>query len=72
MSNLTEIAPSKKPRLMDLVETAGMDASDWGNFKGGKNNATMANPCRKLGCNEAKACPTNLLTNVRGTAGHKK
>ncbi len=42
-SQLNNIKPSKKPRLMDLVELAGIDVSDWANFKRGKNWAA-ANP----------------------------
>jgi hypothetical protein len=39
VSKLSEILPTKPQRLIDLVEAAGIDISDWGNFKGGKRNA---------------------------------
>src|SRR5579863_3900460 len=40
---LSEIAPTSSPRMMDLVYAAGVDVSDWGNFKGGKKKAA-SNP----------------------------
>jgi len=39
MSQLSEITPTESPRLMDLVSAAGVDISDWGNFRGGERNA---------------------------------
>jgi 5-methylcytosine-specific restriction protein A len=36
MSKLAEIAPTHRQRLIDLVKAAGIDISDWKNFKGGK------------------------------------
>jgi 5-methylcytosine-specific restriction protein A len=35
MSELSEIAPTALQRIIDLVSAAGVDVSDWGNFKGG-------------------------------------
>jgi 5-methylcytosine-specific restriction protein A len=43
MSKLSEITPTSSPRMMDLVAAAGVDVSDWGNFKGGKKKAA-SNP----------------------------
>jgi 5-methylcytosine-specific restriction enzyme A len=43
MSNLSEIEPKDSQRLIDLVKAAGVDVSDWGNFKGGKKKAA-SNP----------------------------
>jgi hypothetical protein len=43
MSKLSEIVPTNSPRMIDLVEAAGVDISDWGNFKGGKKKAA-SNP----------------------------
>ena len=43
MTNLTSIAPTEKIRVMDLVEQAGMDISDWSNFAGGSDKAA-SNP----------------------------
>jgi len=43
MPKLEEILPKGKPRLIDLVKKAGVDVSDWENFKGGKKKAA-ANP----------------------------
>mgnify|MGYP001176895203 CR=1 FL=1 len=40
---LDEIRPLKHYRVMDLVAEAGVDVSDWDNFKGGAANAA-ANP----------------------------
>ena len=36
MTKLDEIAPTEKPRLMDLVEEAGVDVSDWGKLSRGQ------------------------------------
>lgn len=43
MANIEELRPVGHQRVMDLVEIAGVDVSDWANFKGGKDNAA-ANP----------------------------
>lgn len=43
MSKLDEILPKYRLRLMDLVEDAGVDVSDWANCKGGAARAA-ANP----------------------------
>ncbi len=43
MSNLSDITPRESQRIIDLVRAAGVDVSDWANFKGGKKNAA-ANP----------------------------
>jgi 5-methylcytosine-specific restriction enzyme A len=43
MSALSELRPTQKRRLMDLVRMTGIDVSDWANFKGGKAKAA-ANP----------------------------
>ena len=43
MSTLSELKPTQKRRLIDLVSAAGVDTSDWANFKGGKAKAA-ANP----------------------------
>lgn len=41
MSELSEIKPLERKRVIDLVEAAGIDVSDWGNFKGGKKKAAI-------------------------------
>ena len=43
MSKLDEIAPKERLRLMDLVQAAGVDVSDWANYRGGAAKAA-ANP----------------------------
>ena len=43
MSVIDDLTPKTKHRLMDLVERAGVDVSDWANYKGGKARAA-ANP----------------------------
>jgi hypothetical protein len=43
MSKLSELIPTKPQRLMDLVEAAGIDVSDWANFKG-RSKMAAANP----------------------------
>lgn len=43
MSDLSELKPSRRHRIIVLVSAAGVDVSDWGNYKGGKANAA-ANP----------------------------
>jgi len=43
LSLLEELKPKTKPRIMDLVNAAGIDVSDWANFTGGKKKAA-ANP----------------------------
>jgi 5-methylcytosine-specific restriction protein A len=40
MTELESIAPKKKRRVIDLVEEAGVDVSDWGDFKGGASKAS--------------------------------
>jgi 5-methylcytosine-specific restriction protein A len=40
MSTLDEIAPKERPLFKDLVEAAGVDVTDWGNFKGGQKYAS--------------------------------
>jgi len=39
MSGLSEIVPKDLPLVMDLVHDAGVDVSDWENFKGGRKKA---------------------------------
>lgn len=41
--DITALKPEKKLKVMDLVSLAGIDVSDWQNFKGGKEKAA-ANP----------------------------
>jgi 5-methylcytosine-specific restriction protein A len=43
MTALSELRPTKKYEVIDLVKAAGIDVSDWANFKGGKARAA-ANP----------------------------
>ncbi len=43
MSDLSDITPREPQRIIDLVRAAGVDVSDWANFKGGKKNAA-SNP----------------------------
>lgn len=43
MSKLSEIKPSEKPLIIDLVRAAGVNVSDWANFKGGEKKAA-SNP----------------------------
>lgn len=43
MSNLSDLTPREAQRIIDLVRAAGVDVSDWGNFKGGEKNAA-SNP----------------------------
>jgi 5-methylcytosine-specific restriction enzyme A len=43
MSGLKEIVPKQRLRLMDLVQAAGVDVSDWVNFAGGESRAA-SNP----------------------------
>lgn len=42
-SHLSSIQPTEKRRVIDLVEAAGHDISDWSNYKNGKDNPA-ANP----------------------------
>lgn len=55
MAKLSEIIPTARQRVIDLVAAAGMDVSDWGNFKGGKEKAA-SNPkyCYEWSFIEAK------------------
>jgi 5-methylcytosine-specific restriction enzyme A len=41
MSIASEIEPKQHQRVMDLVREAGIDVSDWKNFKGGKQKASV-------------------------------
>lgn len=43
MSIPTELLPTQKPRLIDLLANAGVDVSDWKNFAGGERRAA-SNP----------------------------
>ena len=43
MTILKELKPTKKERVIDLVEKAGFDISDWFNYSKGKENPG-ANP----------------------------
>ncbi|HSH72103.1 MAG TPA: HNH endonuclease signature motif containing protein [Methylophilaceae bacterium] len=43
MTTLDELKPTTKNRVMDLVQLAGIDVSDWANFKGGLKKAA-SNP----------------------------
>jgi hypothetical protein len=43
MTDLSELKPKKRQRIMDLVEEAGVDITDWANIKRGKKWAA-ANP----------------------------
>uniref|UniRef100_Q07U56 Restriction endonuclease-like protein n=1 Tax=Rhodopseudomonas palustris (strain BisA53) TaxID=316055 RepID=Q07U56_RHOP5 len=44
MNDLSDLAPSSKPLVIDLVKEAGVDVSEWKNFKG-KNPATNPKHC---------------------------
>jgi len=39
MPELSEIRPKDRHRVMDLVKAAGVDVSDWSNFRGGEKKA---------------------------------
>jgi 5-methylcytosine-specific restriction protein A len=41
MSALSDIKPTTPRRIIDLVEDAGIDISDWRNIKGGKERAAV-------------------------------
>jgi hypothetical protein len=43
MSELSELIPKGRPRMIDLVKAAGVNVSDWENFKGGESKAA-SNP----------------------------
>jgi 5-methylcytosine-specific restriction enzyme A len=43
MPTLSELRPTQKQKVIDLVRAAGIDVSDWANFEGGKARAA-ANP----------------------------
>ncbi len=43
MSEISKLRPTKRQRIMDLIKIAGMDVSDWKNFKGGIKRAA-SNP----------------------------
>ncbi len=39
MADISDLAPKRQQRVIDLVSAAGVDVSDWANFKGGAQNA---------------------------------
>ncbi len=39
--NLEELRPTSHRKIIELVEEAGIDVSDWANFKGGEEKASM-------------------------------
>jgi hypothetical protein len=39
VSALVEIKPSTRQRVMDLVQAAGLDVTDWANYRGGAAKA---------------------------------
>lgn len=39
MAELFEVKPTQRNRIIDLVQEAGIDVSDWANFKGGQARA---------------------------------
>ena len=41
MTALSDLRPAHKLHVMDLVRDAGVDVSDWRNFKGGAKRARM-------------------------------
>lgn len=41
MTEITELRPRERPRVIDLVRAAGVDVSDWSNFKGGAARAAL-------------------------------
>jgi 5-methylcytosine-specific restriction protein A len=43
MTRLSDLIPTERQRIIDLVSAAGMDVSDWAKFKGGANKAA-SNP----------------------------
>lgn len=43
MTTLSDLTPTQPQRIIDLVAAAGVDVSDWGNFKGGETKAA-SNP----------------------------
>jgi len=43
MTEIPKLRPTKRQRIMDLIKTAGVDISDWKNFKGGVKKAA-SNP----------------------------
>lgn len=40
MTTLEELAPKRRDKVIDLVHQAGVDVSDWANFKGGPQKAS--------------------------------
>src|SRR5688572_2090111 len=42
-SELDQLRPTERNRVIDLVEAAGLDVSDWANFEGGAEKAA-SNP----------------------------
>lgn len=69
----SELVPKTKERVIDLVEAAGLDVSDWANFSGGKARAAT-NPkyCYEWAYIEPnKAIVLNLwLNSMTERAGH--
>ena len=41
MTTLLDLKPIAKARVIDLVEAAGVDISDWSDFKGGTARAAV-------------------------------
>src|SRR6266576_952844 len=41
MSALSDLRPTEKQRVIDLVQAAGVDVSDWANFAGGPKRAAV-------------------------------
>src|SRR5258705_10917656 len=41
MPDLAQLKPTEKLHVIDLVRAAGVDVSDWANFKGGPKRAAM-------------------------------
>ena len=41
MTSIDDLRPAAKPNVIELVEQAGVDVSDWANFKGGKEKAAV-------------------------------
>lgn len=41
MAKLESLVPNERLRVIDLVRMAGVDVSDWGNFKGGREKAAV-------------------------------
>lgn len=70
---LDSLKPTQKARVIDLVEAAGLDVSDWGNFKGGiKRAATNPKYCYEWAfVEEGNAVVLNLWhRNMEEVGGH--